>query len=156
MSPVIEGDRIRGSWRRSSHMSSIDGYTGIKEKEKRELKESINYNKCDTSLGVKREHFKVFSELIENQFIHGGDKYKLSEIKEFTDGICECFPGESGVDFILSTCMKYLGRYKNFGREKDLLKIATYMYICWLKGGFYLSKEHDEDTNKDGSKTNES
>jgi len=41
--------------------------------------------------------------------------------------------------------MKYLGRYKNFGREKDLLKISAYMYILWLKGGFQFKEKHDED-----------
>ena len=32
--------------------------------------------------------------------------------------------------------------------EKDLLKIATYCYICWLKAGHHLKEEHDEDTGK--------
>lgn len=102
----------------------------------------------NTGIETKRQNFDKFIELIKNQFWHGGDKYKLSEDKEFTDGICECFPGNSGVDWILGTCMKYLGRYKNFGREKDLLKVATYMYICWLKGGFHLVENHDEDIKK--------
>ena len=109
------------------------------------MTEKLNLNKYNTSIKEKKEHFEDFIELIKNQFWHGGDKYKLNEEKEFTDGICECFPGECGVDFILSTCMKYLGRYKNFGREKDLLKVATYMYICWLKAGFFEQEKHDED-----------
>lgn len=103
----------------------------------------------NTNITEKKEHFDKFVELIRNQFWHGGDKYALSDTKEFTDAICECFPGETGVDFILSTCMKYLGRFKNFGREKDLLKVATYMYICWLKMGFHKLEEHDEDVKKD-------
>jgi hypothetical protein len=45
--------------------------------------------------------------------------------------------------------MKYLGRYKNFRREKDLLKIATYMYIAWLKEGYHKLEVHDEDIKKD-------
>jgi len=108
--------------------------------------EKLNLNKCNTNLQQKKENFNKFVELVKNQFWHGGDKYKLNNTKEFTDGICECFPGESGVDWILGTSMKYLGRYKNFGREKDLLKVATYMYILWLKGGYHLTNEHDEDT----------
>jgi len=114
-----------------------------------------NWNKHDTGIETKRENYSVFSKLVSNQFWHGGEKYKLAENKEFTDVICEVFPGESGVDWVLGTCMKYLGRYKNFGREKDLLKVATYMYILWLKGGFHLEEHHDEDTKKDGSSTNE-
>lgn len=105
-------------------------------------------NKYSTTVETKREFFPKFCELIENQFNHGGEKYKGNSQKEFTDLICESFPGESGVDWPLGTCMKYLGRYKNFGREKDLLKVATYMYILWLKGGFHLESQHDEDVNK--------
>lgn len=102
-------------------------------------------NKYNTNVEQKKKYLKTFFKLIENQLIHGGSKYKGNNEKEFTDMICEAFPGETGVDFILSVCMKYLGRYKNFGREKDLLKISTYMYILWLKGGFQFKEEHDED-----------
>lgn len=110
-------------------------------------------NSYSTNIEQKRKHFPEFVELIKNQFNHGGDKYKSTSVKEFTDVICDAFPGESGVDWVLGTCMKYLGRYKNFGREKDLLKVATYMYILWLKGGFHLLEQHDEDTNKDGKRS---
>ena len=110
--------------------------------------EEVNSNYYNTTVEVKREHFDKFIELVRNQFEHGGDKYKGNSQKEFTDLICESFPGESGVDFVLSTCMKYLGRYKNFGREKDLLKVGCYMYILWLKGGFHLIQQHDEDVKK--------
>lgn len=104
-------------------------------------------DKCSTGLKQKRENFQSFIELIKNQFDHGGDKYATgTEGKEFTDLICEAFPGESGVDWVLGTCMKYMGRYKNFRREKDLLKVGTYMYLLWLKGGFHLKGSHDEDT----------
>lgn len=112
----------------------------------------------NTNIKVKQENFKKFSQLIENQFNHGGDKYSGNEEKEFTDLICEAFHGDSEtqVEWVLGTCMKYLGRYKNFGREKDLLKVATYMYIVWLKGGFHLQKDHDEDTTKNGKTSNKS
>jgi hypothetical protein len=104
-------------------------------------------NRKNTGIEIKQENFDTFTELIKNQFWHGGDKYRLSHQvgKEFTDAICESFPGESGVDWVLGTQMKYLGRYKNFGREKDLLKVATYCYLLWLKGGFHLNQTHDQD-----------
>jgi len=106
----------------------------------------MNLNKCDTNLETKQKYIETFFNLIRNQNNHGGEKYKLSDTKEFTDVICECFGGESGVDWVLGTMMKYLGRYKNFGREKDLLKVAQYCYILWLKGGFHLQEgSHDED-----------
>jgi len=109
----------------------------------------VDLNKKNTSLREKQENFDKFFELIRNQINHGGDKYKADEKKEFADIICETFPGESGVDYILSTMMKYLGRYKNFGREKDLLKITAYAYMLWLKAGFHEKDFHDEDTKID-------
>lgn len=112
------------------------------------MDEKINLAKFNTNVETKRKYFNKFAELISNQFNHGGVKYQLNEEKEFTDQICETFPGETGVDWVLGTMMKYLGRYKNFGREKDLLKIATYCYILWLKGGYHLQDEHDEDVRK--------
>ena len=99
----------------------------------------------NTSLEVKKKHFDSFVELMKNQFMHGGDKYKCGEDKEFTDLVCEVVPGDTGVDWVIGTMVKYLGRFKNFEREKDLLKIATYCYIVWLKKGHHLQQEHDED-----------
>ena len=112
------------------------------------MKEKPWLDKFDTDVNVKKEFFSNFAALIENQFKHGGQKYALMDDKEFTDQICETFPGETGVDWVLGTMMKYLGRYSNFGREKDLLKVATYCYLLWLKGGYHLKEEHDEDTER--------
>lgn len=113
-----------------------------------DVEKKPNLAKYNTTVDVKREHFSKFADLIANQFNHGGDKYSLNGEKEFTDQICETFPGDSGVDWVLGTMMKYLGRYKNFGREKDLLKVATYCYILWLKNGNHLKEEHDEDVKR--------
>ena len=101
----------------------------------------------NTTVKVKSKHYPTFAKLIENQFVHGGNKYAGNDEMETTDMICQSFPGTSGVDWVLGTMMKYLKRYQNFGREKDLLKIATYSYILWLKGGYHLKEktEHDED-----------
>jgi hypothetical protein len=103
-----------------------------------------------TTIEVKKENFDKFAQMISNQFNHGGDKYRLQGFndREATDVISSVFGGESEYDWILGTMMKYLFRFKNFQREKDLLKIATYCYILWLKQGNHLIKEHDEDINK--------
>lgn len=103
-----------------------------------------------TTIEVKNANFQKFADLIGNQFKHGGDKYKLQGFsdREATDVISSVFGGPSEFDWILGTMMKYLFRFKNFQREKDLLKIATYCYILWLKQGNHLSQTHDEDTSK--------
>lgn len=103
-----------------------------------------------TTIEVKNANFEKFASLIGNQFKHGGDKYRLAGFndREATDVISSVFGGESEFDWVLGTMMKYLFRFKNFQREKDLLKIATYCYILWLKQGNHLTQAHDEDTSK--------
>lgn len=103
-----------------------------------------------TTVKVKQENFNKFAKLISDQFNHGGDKYKLQgfEDREATDVISSVFGGKSEFDWILGTITKYILRFKNFEREKDLLKIATYCYILWLKQGNHLKDSHDTDTNK--------
>jgi len=73
----------------------------------------------NTDIKTKKENWTKFSKLIENQFIHGGAKYCMEGQldKEITDWVCEFSPGTTGADWILQTIAKYLGRYKNFGRE---------------------------------------
>lgn len=101
----------------------------------------------NTTIEVKQQYFKKFADLIESQFKHGGNKYKLQgfEDREATDVISSIFGGKSEFDWILGTMMKYILRFKNFEREKDLLKIATYCYILWLKQGNHLKEINDED-----------
>lgn len=107
----------------------------------------MSYN---TTIVVKKDNYKKFSDLIGNQFMHGGEKYKLPgfDDREATDVISQIFGGEDSNDWVLGTITKYVFRFKNFKREKDLLKIATYCYILWLKNGFHLQEDHDEDTKR--------
>lgn len=99
-----------------------------------------------TSLKIKRKNFPVFMKLIEDQFNFAGEiKYQLQEDKEMIDLVCELVPGDTGVDWVIGTILKYLGRFKNTAHEKDLLKIATYCYIMWLQMGFHLQRSHDKD-----------
>jgi hypothetical protein len=109
----------------------------------------------NTGMRQKRAHWPKFAKLIADQFEHGGDKYALGNQpdKEFTDLVCEVSPGKTGFDWIFQTIVKYCGRYIQFRREKDLLKMATYCYIAWLKSGAHLKEQHDTDTRADGQRT---
>lgn len=114
--------------------------TEVKQSWFREFEEVLNQHREDI--------FKEFSTLLKNQFMFGGKKYGGLSVtdREATDIICGMFGGESGIDWVLGTIVKYIFRYKNFGQEKDLLKIATYCYILWLKAGFHTLTGHQEDT----------
>ena len=98
--------------------------------------------KHTTSLKTKEANIEKFIELLKDQLLYGGTKYQLNDNKECTDVVTECV----GVEWILGTCIKYLLRFKNLRREKDLLKIASYMFICWLQVGFHENETHDTDT----------
>jgi len=114
------------------------------------MKKTKIYN---TTTDVKAKYWPKFAELIKQQFEHGGkDKYKLPGFtdREATDVISSVFGGETEFDWVLGTMAKYIFRFKNAQREKDLLKIATYCYILWLKQGNHLKKIHDTDTKKEG------
>jgi len=100
----------------------------------------------NTSLDVKKKNIKKFFDLMSDQVIYGGKKYSQSEGKEATDVVCEVAPGKTGIDWIMQTIVKYVLRFLNLQREKDLLKIATWAYIAWVKKGYHLKKDHDTDT----------
>lgn len=76
-----------------------------------------------------------FIELVKSQFIYGGQKYAHSTQKESTDILVDDF----GLSWLLGTMAKYTFRYKNLGRERDILKIACYSYILFLKLGYHIS-----------------
>lgn len=100
---------------------------------------------------VKAKYWPKFAALISEQFEHGGyEKYKLQGFsdREATDVISSVFGGERQDQWILGTILKYLFRWNNLHREKDLLKMTTYLYLLWLKQGFHTQDSHDTDTNR--------
>lgn len=82
--------------------------------------------------------FDTFVRLVEDQFKYGGVKYgdPNSTTRETTDSLFE----NHGKNWLFGTIDKYTYRFKNLKRERDLLKIATYMYILWLKRGFFVQE----------------
>ena len=79
-------------------------------------------------------------EAILGQFKYGGKKYAQTSTKEATDCLFEDF----GKNWLFGTLAKYCKRYSNVARERDLLKIATYCFILWLKRGFHMYREGTE------------
>lgn len=85
---------------------------------------------------INKDNFNKFTELVKDQFSYGGKKYALAgdNQRESTDILFD----KHGKNWLFGTIDKYTYRFKNLARERDLLKIATYMYILWLKRGFYI------------------
>ena len=95
-----------------------------------------------TNIENKMKHFDDFFGAIKRQLEYGATKYASEgEDREATDMLVEAY----GQEWVLGTMNKYLYRFKNLGREKDLLKIATYCYLVWLQNGFHLLDNHEED-----------
>jgi len=80
------------------------------------------------------KNFNAFIDLVKDQFKYGGQKYALNNERESTDVLFD----KHGKNWLFGTVDKYTFRYKNLARERDLLKIACYMFITWLKRGFYI------------------
>jgi len=80
--------------------------------------------------------FNAFLELVRDQFTYGAKKYGLKNVKdrESTDILFDTF----GRGWLFGTICKYVFRFRNLRRERDMLKIATYSYLVWLKRGFFL------------------
>ena len=102
-------------------------------------------SKFDTDIETKRQHLDKFYELIKDQLEYGATKYGVlnpNAKREATDIVVEAW----GQEWVLGTMNKYLYRFAQKQLEKDLLKIATYAYILWLKNGFHLVDKHLTDT----------
>jgi len=84
----------------------------------------------------KEDYFKIFTDLVADQFRYGGVKYgdPKDKTKETTDTLFDTH----GSGWLYGTMHKYCFRFINVKRERDLLKIATYAYILWLKRGYFV------------------
>jgi len=83
------------------------------------------------------DDYQVFVNLVKDQFTYGGKKYAHSKGKEATDVLFDKY----GKNWLFGTIDKYTFRFKTCKREKDLLKIACYQYITWLKRGFHIDNK---------------
>jgi hypothetical protein len=99
----------------------------------------------DTNIKLKREYLPLFVKLMQEQLMKGAQKYANNEKREFTDIICNAVGAKQ---FILGTIMKYCGRILNDDprQAEDIVKIATYAYLLWLK--LYSEKEEEKNIDK--------
>jgi hypothetical protein len=87
--------------------------------------------KMNTSIELKKKLWTKFIKSCESQWMVGGDRYRLSKDKEFTDLVCEV----AGNKWIGGNIVKYVGEIINTEPkpEANFLKIAVYAFIWWLK-----------------------
>ncbi len=83
-----------------------------------------------------RAWWAIYCGLVGHQFEYGGVKYGAqAEGREMTDKLTAIY----GLNGMLWTMHKYWFRFRGaVGREKDVLKLACYVYILWLKKGYFM------------------
>ena len=84
-----------------------------------------------TAIGLSGKS-DTFLNILDRQFTGCATKYAFSENSEWTDVITMYVPY-----WVEGTILKYLGRLKVYGRERDLIKVATYCFILWIKYGLH-------------------
>jgi len=107
----------------------------------------------NTSIKQKEKHWEKFVEMCVNQWREAGNRYALTEEKEFTDLVCEAVAssGGHGEDWIAGNIIKYCGEIMNEKRlgnpvpEANFPKIAVWSFIWWLKHmGVYPFTKRDK------------
>jgi DNA-directed RNA polymerase subunit RPC12/RpoP len=92
----------------------------------------------NTTVKLKEKYWPEFIAACESQWRGGGERYALSEDKEFTDLVCEV----AGNVWIGGTMAKYIGELINSNPkpEVNFFKLATYAFLWWLKEQENLDK----------------
>lgn len=92
----------------------------------------------NTSVKQKKIYWPEFVKACESQWLCGGDRYALTDNKEFTDLICEA----TGNEFCGSQILKHTGEIINTDPKPEVgfFKIAVWAFIWWLKEKENLSQ----------------
>ena len=93
----------------------------------------------------KLSRFDEFTSLMKGLALQGTDKYAGAEAdKKETIDIIPDILGEHGyVSFVLGDLVKRVVRFKNQRRERDLVKIALWTYLLWMR--LFPKQEKGED-----------
>lgn len=85
----------------------------------------------NTSVKQKTELWPRFIAACKSQWESGGNRYALTEDKEFTDLICEAI----GNKFCGGQIIKHAGELVNTNPKPEVafFKIAVWAFIWWLK-----------------------
>jgi len=85
----------------------------------------------NTSIKQKKELWPEFVDACKAQWECGGERYALSDNKEFTDLICEAV----GNSFCASQILKHTGELLNENPKPKVgfHKIAVWAFLWWLK-----------------------
>lgn len=87
------------------------------------------------SLPSKLLRFEEFTGMMNALALQGTEKYSGAEAhkKETIDIIPDILGEEGYTNFVLGDLLKRIIRFKNQKRERDLVKIALWAYLLWMR-----------------------
>ena len=101
------------------------------------MEEVIKVIDCtkEGSIPPKLKRFEEFTELMKTLALQGTEKYSGAETnqKETIDIIPDVLGEEGYTNFVLGDLLKRIIRFKNQRRERDLVKIALWAYLLWMR-----------------------
>jgi len=93
--------------------------------------------KIETREGIpqKLARFEEFTQLMKGLALQGTEKYAGAEAdkKENIDIIPDVLGEEGYVNYVLGDLIKRVIRFKNQRRERDLVKMALWTYLLWMR-----------------------
>ena len=83
----------------------------------------------------KLSRFEEFARSMKMLAIEGSNKYAGGEPykREAIDIIPDILTEEGYVDYVLGDLLKRIIRFKNQRRERDLVKMALWSYLLWMR-----------------------
>jgi len=83
----------------------------------------------------KLARFEEYTKLMKKVALQGTDKYTGAEAdtKETIDIIPDVLGEEGYIHHVLGDLVKRIIRFKNERRERDLVKMALWTYLLWMR-----------------------
>jgi len=92
-------------------------------------------HKNEGSIPPKLLRFEEFTGLMKTLALQGTEKYSGAEAnqKETIDIIPDVIGEEGYTNYVLGDLLKRIIRFKNQRRERDLVKMALWAYLLWMR-----------------------
>jgi hypothetical protein len=87
----------------------------------------------ESEIPAKLKEFDAFCQGIKDIILQGTDKYAgaQKDKAETIDIIPKVLGAQGYTDFILGDLLKRIFRFKNQRRERDIFKMACWLYLLW-------------------------
>lgn len=95
----------------------------------------------------QKKAWKQFTQRVE-EFTCEGEHSPLCPEEQTTSLVCTALPGQTGVDWLLSSILETILRFKDQREESALLRISALSFTAWTRMGFPHEKGRKSETPK--------